>query len=168
MDDYAVKMTTEISFYVQAAAKRDSQNPAHQSRFFVFLVQHYKSRLKNIFETAEERERDLQRISRLPEMQQQQTHKTQSIAEEDENDEDERFDERSTTRASGSSLKRKMSGDMTDKNKKHPAATTVIYMYNPKISTQVLGAQSASTSPRTPPTKDGTTTVQSTPRATTT
>eukprot|EP00971_Amphidinium_carterae_P104653 2072559-Amphidinium_carterae.1 len=132
-------MTTEI--YVQAAAKRDPQNPPHQSRFFVFLVQHYESRVKNIFEkantgideyktvlayfdrrgsthftrpkrrdiqavlsttqTAEERERDLQRISRLPERQQQQPHKTQSIAEKDENDEDETFDERSTTRASG-------------------------------------------------------------------
>eukprot|EP00971_Amphidinium_carterae_P023405 461573-Amphidinium_carterae.1 len=51
---------------------------------------------------------------------------------EDENDEDETFDERSTTRASGSSLKRKMSGDMTDKNKKHPATTTVIYNVQPE------------------------------------
>eukprot|EP00971_Amphidinium_carterae_P228965 4542156-Amphidinium_carterae.1 len=61
-------------------------------------------------------------------MQHQQPHKTRSIAEEDENDENETFDERSTTRASGSSLKRKMSGDMTDKNKKHPGTTTVIYV----------------------------------------
>eukprot|EP00971_Amphidinium_carterae_P328791 6460858-Amphidinium_carterae.1 len=116
-------------------------------------------------QTTEERERDLRRISQLPEM--QQPHKTQSIVEEDENDVTDNFDERSTTRASGSTgLKRKISEDMTDKNKKHPGANTVIYMYNPTISTQILGASSSSTSPRTPPAKDGTTTVQSTPRAT--
>eukprot|EP00971_Amphidinium_carterae_P215100 4269363-Amphidinium_carterae.1 len=50
MDDYAVKMTTEI--YVHAAARQDPHNPPHQSRFFVFLVQHYETRLKNIFEKA--------------------------------------------------------------------------------------------------------------------
>eukprot|EP00971_Amphidinium_carterae_P200982 3988262-Amphidinium_carterae.1 len=100
----------------------------------------------------------------------QQPHKTQTIAEEEENDANENFDERSKTRASGSSLNRKISEDMTlmmtDKNKKHPGANTVIYMYNPTISTQILGASSSSTSPRAPLTKDGTTTVQSTPRAT--
>eukprot|EP00971_Amphidinium_carterae_P095513 1889791-Amphidinium_carterae.1 len=102
-------------------------------------------------------------------MQRKQPHKTQSITEEeDENDEDETFDERSTTRASVSSLKTKITGETIDKNKKHPGATTVIYMFDTKVSTQVLGAQSANTPPRTPPTKDGTTTVQSTPRATTT
>eukprot|EP00971_Amphidinium_carterae_P231381 4591977-Amphidinium_carterae.1 len=106
-------------------------------------------------QTTEERERDLRRISQLPEMQ---PHKTQSIAEEDEIDANDNFDERSTTRASASSLKRKISEDTTDKNKKHPGANTVIYMYNPTISTQILGTASSSTSPRTPPTKEGTTT----------
>eukprot|EP00971_Amphidinium_carterae_P031438 619049-Amphidinium_carterae.1 len=116
-------------------------------------------------QTTEERERDLRRISQLPEL--QPPHKTQSIAEEDENDANDNFDERSTTRASGSTgLKWKISGDMTDKNKKRPGAHTVIYMYHPTISTQILGASSSSTSPRTPPTREGTTTVQSTPRTT--
>eukprot|EP00971_Amphidinium_carterae_P315126 6263898-Amphidinium_carterae.1 len=134
-DDYAVKMTIEI--YVQAQSKRDLLNPAHQNRFFIFLVQHYGSRLKNIFKragatmeeynavlaTAEEREQSLQRISRLPEM--QPTQKTQSIAKEDENDVNDNFDERSTTRASGSTgVKRKMSGEMTDKEKKMQAKTS--------------------------------------------
>eukprot|EP00971_Amphidinium_carterae_P222565 4417476-Amphidinium_carterae.1 len=49
-DEYAVKMTVET--YVQATQKRDPHNPAHQSRFFMFLVQHYESRLRNIFEKA--------------------------------------------------------------------------------------------------------------------
>eukprot|EP00971_Amphidinium_carterae_P200983 3988263-Amphidinium_carterae.1 len=88
----------------------------------------------------------------------QQPHKTQSIAEEDENDANDNSDERSTTKTSGGSLKRKISEDITDKNKKHPGANTVINMCNPTISTQILGASSTSTSPRTPPTKDGTTT----------
>eukprot|EP00971_Amphidinium_carterae_P142447 2821676-Amphidinium_carterae.1 len=121
-DDLAVKMTIEI--YVQLQSKRDPLNPAHQNRFFLFLVQHYGERLRNIFQraratmeeynavlayfdkkgtthftkpnrrdlqailsttqTAEDRERGLQRISQLPEMQPQ--NKTRSIAEEDEND----------------------------------------------------------------------------------
>eukprot|EP00971_Amphidinium_carterae_P144734 2868102-Amphidinium_carterae.1 len=105
-------MTVEI--YVQAQQKQGPLNPPHQSRFFIFLVQHYGERLRGIFrragatmeeynavlayfdrkgsthftkpnqrdlrailsttQTAEERERDLRRISQLPEMQPQ--HKT--------------------------------------------------------------------------------------------
>eukprot|EP00971_Amphidinium_carterae_P191221 3794715-Amphidinium_carterae.1 len=50
-DDYAVKMTVEI--YVQAQQRRDPLNPAHQSRFFLFLVQHYRERrLREIFRRA--------------------------------------------------------------------------------------------------------------------
>eukprot|EP00971_Amphidinium_carterae_P326583 6457460-Amphidinium_carterae.1 len=46
-DEYAVKMTVEID--LQSQQKRDPNNPPHQSRFFLFLVQHYGERLKNIF-----------------------------------------------------------------------------------------------------------------------
>eukprot|EP00971_Amphidinium_carterae_P079435 1571726-Amphidinium_carterae.1 len=71
--------------------------------------------------------------TRQPEMQLQ--RKTQSIVEEDENDVTDNFDERSTTRASGSTgVKQKMSGDMTDKKKIHPGST-VINMYNPTFHT---------------------------------
>eukprot|EP00971_Amphidinium_carterae_P144733 2868101-Amphidinium_carterae.1 len=43
-------MTVEI--YVQAQQKRDQLNPPHQSRFFIFLAQHYGERLREIFRRA--------------------------------------------------------------------------------------------------------------------
>eukprot|EP00971_Amphidinium_carterae_P333009 6467474-Amphidinium_carterae.1 len=96
-------------------------------------------------QTAEERERDLQRIQQLPDMHPAQ--KAQSIPE-DENDDN--FDERSMTRASGN-VKTQQPG------------ATVISIYNATIHTQTLGA-SMSTSPKTTPQKEGDTTVQATPR----
>eukprot|EP00971_Amphidinium_carterae_P240291 4770590-Amphidinium_carterae.1 len=51
-------------------------------------------------QTTEEVQQDLHRISQLPEM--QTGRKTQSMPEEENEDNLENFDERSTTRASGS------------------------------------------------------------------
>eukprot|EP00971_Amphidinium_carterae_P204032 4048661-Amphidinium_carterae.1 len=116
--------------------------------------------------TAEDRERELP----------QSVHKAQSIPE-DEIDEkyevksdNDNFDERSTTRTSGStSTKRKISEDTTDKKKMHTGTgNIVINIHNATIHTQTLSASSLSTSPRpTTPTKEGDIiTVPSSPRTT--
>eukprot|EP00971_Amphidinium_carterae_P300614 5973024-Amphidinium_carterae.2 len=198
-DEYAVKMTIEI--YLQAQSNRDELHPAHQNRFFLFLVQHYLPRLHNIFQragatvdeynqvlayfdkkcavhftrpnrldlqmmrsapqqTIEGVQQDLQSISQLREI--QTGRKTQSIPEEENED---NYDERSTTRTSGTSrVKRKIMDDLTDVKKQHPGAT-IINIYNATIHTQTLGASSVSASPRTMPQKEGDSTVHSTPRA---
>eukprot|EP00971_Amphidinium_carterae_P323734 6433722-Amphidinium_carterae.1 len=46
-DAYAVKMTIEI--FKQAEKKHDPQNPPTKNRFFVFILQHYRERVQNIF-----------------------------------------------------------------------------------------------------------------------
>eukprot|EP00971_Amphidinium_carterae_P236614 4696181-Amphidinium_carterae.1 len=46
-DDYAVKMTIEI--FTQAEKKYDPANPPTKNCFFVFLLQHYRERARNIF-----------------------------------------------------------------------------------------------------------------------
>eukprot|EP00971_Amphidinium_carterae_P226805 4498158-Amphidinium_carterae.1 len=49
-NDYAVKMTIEI--ILQAEKKYDPQNPPTKNRFFVFILQHYRERVRDIFQRA--------------------------------------------------------------------------------------------------------------------
>eukprot|EP00971_Amphidinium_carterae_P240156 4768222-Amphidinium_carterae.1 len=71
-------------------------------------------------QTADEVEHDLHRISQLPEV--LTGRKTQSIQEDENEDNLDNFDERSTTRASGSTgVKRKIMEDLTDVKKQHPS-----------------------------------------------
>eukprot|EP00971_Amphidinium_carterae_P137014 2715190-Amphidinium_carterae.1 len=54
--EYAVKMTVDI--FKQAERKNDPTNPAYKNRFFVFRLQHYRDRVRDIFRRAEARTED--------------------------------------------------------------------------------------------------------------
>eukprot|EP00971_Amphidinium_carterae_P070970 1403243-Amphidinium_carterae.1 len=49
-------MTVEI--FKQAEKKNDPQNPPYRNRFFVFILQHYRERVREIFLRAEARLED--------------------------------------------------------------------------------------------------------------
>eukprot|EP00971_Amphidinium_carterae_P214961 4265934-Amphidinium_carterae.1 len=113
-------------------------------------------------QTPEEQQRDLQRISHLPEM--QSVKRTFSIPEgQPETEENlDHLEARSTTRASGStSFKRKSTEE--PETKKHQAST-ILNFYNATINTHILIPMS--TSPTMTPRKKDDSTVQSTPRTT--
>eukprot|EP00971_Amphidinium_carterae_P350135 6491400-Amphidinium_carterae.2 len=150
-DDYTVKMTIEI--YLQAQAKRDELHPPHQNRFFLFLVQHYLPRLHNIFHragaTMEEyhqvlayfdkkcavhfarpNRRDVQMIRAAPqqtaEKRCRQDERLSQYKKKKNEDNLDNFDERSTMRASGSTvIKRKIMEDLIDVKKQHPGGTVM-------------------------------------------
>eukprot|EP00971_Amphidinium_carterae_P260849 5174835-Amphidinium_carterae.1 len=48
--EYAIKMTVEI--FKQAEKKTDTQNPPTKNRFFVFILQRYRERVRDIFQQA--------------------------------------------------------------------------------------------------------------------
>eukprot|EP00971_Amphidinium_carterae_P134638 2668460-Amphidinium_carterae.1 len=103
--------------------------------------------------TPEEVQRDLQRISQLPEMQPvQQEKRTFSIPEEPVTEENlDNLETRSTTRASRSrSLKRKSTED-SERRHQIRQASTILNFYNATINTHTLS--SMSTSPTMTPRK---------------
>eukprot|EP00971_Amphidinium_carterae_P314447 6250369-Amphidinium_carterae.1 len=55
--EYAIKMTLDIYKQAekkngQAEKKNEPQTPPHKNRFFVFLLQHYRGRVRGIFQRA--------------------------------------------------------------------------------------------------------------------
>eukprot|EP00971_Amphidinium_carterae_P323341 6425942-Amphidinium_carterae.1 len=94
-------------------------------------------------QTTEEAQRDLQRISQLPEMQPTpQKDNIPTVPEESEIDENyDNLETRSTTRASGStSLKRKSTEEAPDTKKQQ--AGTILNFYNATINTHTLHTSS--------------------------
>eukprot|EP00971_Amphidinium_carterae_P082124 1624455-Amphidinium_carterae.1 len=55
--EYAIKMTVDIykqaeKKNTEAEKKNEPQTPAYKDRFFVFLIQHYRGRVRDIFQRA--------------------------------------------------------------------------------------------------------------------
>eukprot|EP00971_Amphidinium_carterae_P107366 2127123-Amphidinium_carterae.1 len=109
-------------------------------------------------QTPEDVQRDLQRISQLPEMQPvQQEKRTFSIPEEQTEIEEnlDNLETRSTTRASGSTSLKRKSTEETPETKKQ-LASTILNFYNATINTHTLSTMSTSPT-MTPRKKDNST-----------